>query len=209
MKKLRNFLGYASCLVIALMAFSSCLSNDNDYDITVSDAEAKMIFDAAKGTYEGDLYAVYEQQGFLFRTKDSVPNVTITIGLDTIVRLNSIPDSLYSRMLSHNHTLSNKAKEDLAKHLTTQPAESKIGALGFTNKQKNIYRYLTNGFKATLTANYDSKPHEVVFSNNMLCFYNPANKKLQIAVQPALINADKERLAPSGLYLMFVSKTKH
>ena len=105
--------------------------------------------------------------------------------------------------------MTNKAKQDLAKHLTMQPAESKIGALGFTNKPKKIYRYLTNGFKATLTANYDSKPHEIVFSNNMLCFYNPANKELQVAVQPALINADKERLAPSGLYLMFVSKTKH
>ena len=190
MKKLRKFLGYAFCLTAVLTAFSSCLSNDNDDDITITEPEAKMIFDAAKGTYEGDLYAVYQQYG-------------------SIYRINSIPDSPYSRLLNPNHTLTNKAKQDLAKHLTMQPAESKIGALGFTNKPKKIYRYLTNGFKATLTANYDSKPHEIVFSNNMLCFYNPANKELQVAVQPALITADKERLSPSGIYLMFVSKTKH
>ena len=94
MKKLRKFLGYAFCLTAVLTAFSSCLSNDNDDDITITEPEAKMIFDAAKGTYEGDLYAVYQQYGSIYRTKDSVPNVKVTIGLDTIVRINSIPDSL-------------------------------------------------------------------------------------------------------------------
>ena len=37
MKKLRKFLGYAFCLTAVLTAFSSCLSNDNDDDITITE----------------------------------------------------------------------------------------------------------------------------------------------------------------------------
>ena len=122
MKKLRKFLGYAFGLTAVLAAFSSCLSNDNDDDITITEPEAKMIFDAAKGTYEGDLYAVYQQYGSIYRTKDSVPNVKVTIGLDTIVRINSIPDSLYSRLLNPNHTLTNKAK-----HATCRKQDWRFG----------------------------------------------------------------------------------
>ena len=79
MKKLRKFLGYAFCLTAVLTAFSSCLSNDNDDDITITEPEAKMIFDAAKGTYEGDLYAVYQQYGRMSRSPSgSTPSYAST-----------------------------------------------------------------------------------------------------------------------------------
>ena len=78
MKKLRKFLGYAFCLTSVLTAFSSCLSDDNDDDITITEPEAKMIFDAAKGTYEGDLY-------------QSISNMAQSIAQKTLFRMSRSP----------------------------------------------------------------------------------------------------------------------
>ena len=125
MKKTRNLACTLLCIVAAITALSSCLSNDND-EQNITPEEAKMIFNAFKGTYQGNLYAVYEQSGRLYKATDSVENVTVTIDRDTIVHIANVPDSLYAYLTNTEYAEGKKVKDALRKHTATQSVRSKI-----------------------------------------------------------------------------------
>ena len=135
MKKTRNLACTLLCIVAAITALSSCLSSDND-EQNITPEEAKMIFNAFKGTYQGNLYAVYEQSGRLYKATDSVENVTVTIDRDTIVHIANVPDSLYAYLTNTEYAEGKKVKDALRKHTATQSVRSKITTVGFADRDK-------------------------------------------------------------------------
>lgn len=207
MKKTRNLACTLLCIVAAIAALSSCLSSDND-EQNITPEEAKMIFNAFKGTYQGNLYAVYEQSGRLYKATDSVENVTVTIDRDTIVHIANVPDSLYAYLTNTEYAEGKKVKDALRKHTATQPVRSKITTVGFADRDKRYYQCFTNYFTTNITANYDSQSHQLTFNNAMSCWYNPTKSKLQLNMSPVEIKSDKNVLRPSGIYFVFLSKTK-